>query len=1366
MFAVAPVIMDLALRYIATHPKSGSSRVHYALSSRYPRLVMASADLLVDQSTSTNALRANIRTSANVEKLVYIGGASAFVVFLQNGVVASYLEQQTTLQLVHEQKIGGDGRSVSKAYGNVSGCHALFVKEDSPSLWCLPVKENGMLHEPYKLRSDLEGDQGDVKFVGGVVAKVRGKVATTSKSRTCPIAAIATHPVLPYVAAAYANGIIRVWDTTKREQRNHFDAQLLLSEKIVDIVLHPDLPVVVLCTTLGRILTFRIKSGLYRRGDEPALPSSKTRDRKRHFRAMCCMMGSPSYLLLLTASRRIMVRMITKGSMIVSSSRFTKLSKVLAVHGNSLFSSQNAAGAESSGDRRLSDSSPATVCCEPTFGLMACALDRSGSVYIFQPKVDGMSGIRRPLTTGLDSGFSTLQGKSITGPVHVDAESLIVYGNTLFGYQLGTEELTKLCVLPPGDMRRVEVARDGFGFCVAAVVFYYGDEEVNSNMYAEADPPARYVLCTRRGTSEPWNASEPAEGRSGCFLNAPGHHDRVLILSSSGTTLSLFSFGRTGQSSRQTRGVQRVKLQGNRVSQVFNTPFANWTAILMYDIEEKRLAISKNAFGTHNLSGTGEPPGALFEMDKGTSIKLQDSEIVIDVRWQRKFSSEAEAQYLGAIMTDKRIYFVHRIMMVITTFEFQSIARMVVPFVPPTVSWVGPSLMLLYGNSLFSISLDGNADLIAGVSRGEHVTALVASLRDRVIFARSPSAQDAPSVSVASRQYSGLSGLIRGMLSLPKSRSEVRKDVSAGVKEILDSCDSSQGSWELTDSLIRNNMSAIAYLIAVSDKGKYSIPPLKRAAFLGRLGDIRGALLIVEEEYSRLPDAQAFHKGTELYRLLQRVMNMAFSCGEFGVGEKCSALLGKRGTFSAFVDREGGYTAARSVMNHSQESGDKYLLDVMRSHIEKSSRSCIATDSSVVASPRDIENMRRTIESLKPGAISLGSEDKVKISISIPPGEDEHGNVTPASRKQLDGITPTDICSRLGLLRRDTAIAYANTEMYPTLNESEDFMVASETRPVIVKTFDMEELGARHGGSSDEDELFKTGPEHRKGLNETDQTGSPAFDDSASRWIKPGDLSDVAQRETAETRKKLALGKESSSAILKANKDETHALLVSQHSATDASAPVSGTRAIEIRERALRKYGQGKLSSAQKELDSSLRALSRGTERGVAPTKELLYSIVHYQMACRIRIAMDEIASSVHANTSPGRITYAQLANALTTLPLDTPHRVDALALAVDGNLVISNFGVAAHGLRLIKELGVPEDMRLSLRDKYEICQARGFANTLQQPAIPLCFLSLKGIGVGGTLSCPVCPAVFALDIGVSAETLCPCCGFGKISLT
>ncbi|CAN8070452.1 unnamed protein product [Agarophyton chilense] len=850
--------------------------------------------------------------------------------------------------------------------------------------------------------------------------------------------------------------------------------------------------------------------------------------------------------------------------MIVPSSRFPKPSRLPSLLDESPLFQKDDGNDRSRKNSRM----PATLTTEPTFGLFSC----------------------------LDSGFSFKSGDMFTGPVLVDSDSLVVRQGCLFRYGLGMGQLSFCCQLPNGEAKRIDVARDADGFCIGALLFYDGESEVDSNSYADPEPPEKYVLCTKR-ENENWNVSEPTGGKTGCFLGASGEQDKIFVVSSSGSTASIFSFAAPSsnpgiQQVRQSRGVQRFKLISGGVRSVFRTPFAQWNAVLYHDCDNNRLVVSKNAFDadTYRRDSYQEAATA-FAMDDDTAVPLRENEIVVDVRWQ-KLPSRSE-QYIGAIMTDKRIFFVRHILSIHSVFDMQSIMRKVVPFCVPNMAWVGPSILLAHGNSVFSIALNSQADLVANLSNGGYLPALVACLPERIVYTTSSLDASQCSLAVATRPYSPVSSTVRGMLSFENLKTRRSPDLTDKVKEILDTHDASQASAELTDSLIENRLTPLAYLISVSAEGKGSLSPLRRSALLGRLGDFKGALTILEEELMVLR-REVFHE----IESVGEQTGLSYGAGEF----------------------------------------DGNMTTVMM-----------------------------------------------------------------AGRLPGDGLEEEQI------------------------NSSDDDLFSSTKQ----------ETGLQSGNG--------------EGVM---QEVTPTDD---------GDLTEITRKNTEETRRMLGKQKEKNDAALREMKVAASQMVASQRNLHASGTPSGSTRALEIFERSVRKYSDKRFVAAQNELDSALRSILRGRERGIGVTPELLNGIVLYQMACRIRIAMDEIASGEHANTIPGRVTYSQLANGLTKLLLTVQDRIDGLIQAVDANILLGNFGSAAQYMRLIHELGVPNDFRASLRDKYAACQTRGFVDTMPQSVGSICFQSLKVIGSSRFLRCTVCPALFATDVGIPALSICPCCGVGQV---
>lgn len=1329
----------------------------------------------MDHSISTNAIRSTIRLSSNIEKLVYIGSPPTVLAFLENGHIAAYEETSSGLHLSHQRAILGADRSVVLAHGALFGNLALFCKADSPSVWCLPIRAGERLPDPFKLRSDIEGDQENVNFFDGTVAKIRGKVTAKQTSRVSPVLALASHPALPLVAAAYRNGIIRVWDVNRKEQRSHFDVQLLLSEAIVAIAFHPSHPVVVACTTHGRIISFVIKQTAFKRTEEPDLATSKTRVRKRRFRAMCFSHSNPSYLLLLTASRRIITRVVNRAGVLLLSSRFPKSSRPLALRDGAILTSEFISQFDDFEDESTVGGDIASLTFDPVFGLMACSLDNSGNVYIFQRMVDGFPSLRSPVSTGLDLPLSDVEGQKFTGPVNVNAESLVVFDNTLFVYTLGTESFKKICRLPAGDIRSVKTARDECGYCVGALIFYYGDDAIDSTEYSDPKEPAQFVICTKLKSGDDWNVSEPSEGRSGCFLNLDGKHDRLMVVSESGQTVSLSPFACisaiTGQAPRPSSGVQRFKLENGRATNVFRAPFASWLSVLYHDTMGKRVSVSKNAFDGYNAS---KDLSQLYDMDAQTAMALQGNETVLDIRWQRlPGGSPSKDEYLGAIMTEQRIYFVRHVLQPISQFEFNSISRIVVPFAAPSLTWVGQSVMLLFGNSLFSISVDGHSDLVAGLSNGEYATCIVATLADRLLYAAPNFSGKTGSVCVRSRPFGGVSGSLRGMLSLVRSGRGDAQQNGTLVSKIMEQHDVSQGSSGLVNCLASKQMSAMSYMIVMSPSGKFVMSSVRRALFLARMGDIRGALTVAEDEYARLPSGREFHHGTELFRLVQRILNIAFIIGDYETCGRCSTLLGRRGTVLAFIEGEGGLEALQSVMDQARSSGDNMLLGKLKLLVDRSAKSSVASEIGAVPSRREVYAIREAIASMQGGTITLGSTDRRDMFIFVVSEPAEEGKTTSAAsinsvKLALAGVNT--INERLEMLRcsakaysADASSGGDNMDYDTFVDEGDDGRAHQTSAPPLGS-----EVDKRVADSSEEDIADGKGGEyagqfskHRKDEHVHNQSARPI---AGMLPVASGQLTHMTMEGVIDTERKLEQHTVLSKAGVGQAAESMHELANAQRLLRQTGNADPEVKANDLLLRACEKLRENRHESAQKDIENAIRAIARGVERGVPVTASLLTPFIHYRFACRLRDAMVAIAESEHATQMAGLKTYLQLSTMETNLMLKNVDRIDALVRTGDANMRLGNFGTASQALRLIKDIGVPENIREKLRQRFAVCQSHQFVDAVQMPPQNICYRSLKAIAVGiRTFGCSVCVAVFAGDSGVVIGTACEYCRMGQI---
>jgi hypothetical protein len=826
---------------------------------------------------------------------------------------------------------------------------------------------------------------------------------------------------------------------------------------------------------------------------------------------------------------------------------------------------------------------------------------------------------------------------------------------------------------------------------------------------------------TKRGEGEAWNVSDARDGATGCFLNAAGRHDRILILSLDGKLVSVRSFAGQRLSSAQqhdparvrgnARGVQSFRVADTAVSQVFRSPFSSWCAVVYEDAARRRLVVSSNSFrSTPSFEDTGGGDGRacddMFLADDESAMALQAGERVLDVRWQKlPVGPRAPEQYLGAIMTNARVYVVRDVFEPVAKFDFSSIDRAVVPFTVPTMCWVGPAVMILFGQYLYAVTLDGEADLIAGMSQGENACALAAALPDGIVYIRPPPGKSLP-VSVSSRPIGMMSVLVRGMLALPSARKNDGTYYIDKLKDILVSHDASQGSEALIDALIRNDLSPIAYILATAEVGQHNLPTLKRAALLGSIGDLRGALGVAEAEYSRLPSADAFHDGTELYRLLQRILNMAMASGDFAVGERCSELLGRRGTFSAFVDQEGGYAAVMALTKYAKKTGNPGIAEALTALMEKSAKSCIATDESRLPSSAQMRNTRAGIESYDRGAVRLGTEDRAEITITRPPAEGADGTFGHAQRQPLSPVSVGRFVDRLEGTDCDEVRALKGA-IHLDGGDGGDGMYADAGD--LAGGAGGGPLAANFGGGNlgAPGELLASGglPSLEMPLvppEKVDFQQEAAGHGAALRTVAEDvglHAQSVAARAGADAGRRGAQGRQG---LHGAAEDNAAVLRFEVGHRPDQQAQ-SALQA------AFMKMNERRYSSALREVRRGLRTLGRATnDDGFIVQPDQVAELVHYLVALQLLAAIDSVSQSPQASLLGGRMTLVQYATALTALPLRPEHRFPVLLLAVNANLAVDNYGCAMQVMRAVRELGVPDVLREDLRAKYALCSARG----------------------------------------------------------
>lgn len=107
-------------------------------------------------------------------------------------------------------------------------------------------------------------------------------------------------------------------------------------------------------------------------------------------------------------------------------------------------------------------------------------------------------------------------------------------------------------------------------------------------------------------------------------------------------------------------------------------------------------------------------------------------------------------------------------------------------------------------------------------------------------------------------------------------------------------------------------------------------------------------------------------------------------------------------------------------------------------------------------------------------------------------------------------------------------------------------------------------------------------------------------------------------------------------------------------------------------------------------------------------------------------------------------------------------HRVAAMQVAVEKNLIVGNYGMCARWLRQLLERA-PERAKGELRSKLEACMRAGEKNAQMPMTNRLCYITLQVLGIPYG-KCSVCGAVYHAQMaGVVQGQVCPTCLVGGI---
>jgi len=763
-----------------------------------------------------------------------------------------------------------------------------------------------------------------VGIARGSAAKVQSQFAMKRVDKIAPLMMVTCHPNRSWAAVAYSNGVIRIFDFAERELRQEMDTLNAAGESVTAIAFHPEHALLVGSTSIGRLLVWRIVAGSEAKERKIPFPPQFKELEKVPLEALVFTESNPSLLIALAHNNRIMFKKFAPDGQPIASSLFPKISKPLLQMGRQLTLEVSTEQAQTANSPSMVE--PRELQVEPGLGMMAMHFDSklTSAVYLFEPTViSHLFRSQETIPCPIDTPLSTEKLNAVGGSVVVNPNVLFISQSRLYEYHVQDKRASELCRVSPGSVYRLHSARDESSAAVAAMVFLGVESniegtEMDIDYQDDGESRFKYVICIKKGEKEGWNSSEPQDGRDGCFLGEPGKHSRLLVISATGKAFAALNFKMTASkgttSNEQIGGVYRSKFtEPCRASRVFASPMNNGNAVVYWDEWENRLVVSKNwRFG-------GDVNNLDFDLD--TVVKLKAGEAVYDLRWQEVPTGTAKRQFFASALTSQRVLFFKNRMEPLAAFRFDFLERCSVPCMQPTMVWNGPVVSVMVGSQLYSISIDGQHDLLASCGNAENMAKLITVLPDTVVYLCKPPA-DRP-FSIGSRSIASVQPYINGVLGIPTSSpnhhgGEANPHIEK-VKSLLARFDSNYISSTLIEKLMESGLSSIAHTLVLSQQGLVSIPALQRARFLVALKDLRRSLQVLEGEYSLLPNASYFHPECELYRLFQTLFNHAVALRDFNVAKRCSSVLGRNGTLMAFVDREGGMEALQSLLKMSEQ---------------------------------------------------------------------------------------------------------------------------------------------------------------------------------------------------------------------------------------------------------------------------------------------------------------------------------------------------------------------------------------------------------------------------------------------------------------
>lgn len=188
----------------------------------------------------------------------------------------------------------------------------------------------------------------------------------------------------------------------------------------------------------------------------------------------------------------------------------------------------------------------------------------------------------------------------------------------------------------------------------------------------------------------------------------------------------------------------------------------------------------------------------------------------------------------------------------------------------------------------------------------------------------------------------------------------------------------------------------------------------------------------------------------------------------------------------------------------------------------------------------------------------------------------------------------------------------------------------------------------------------------------------------------------------------------------------------------------------------------GNFTLALSQVTATLRALASITP---PRTREIL-ACAHYSLAQKILMRCDALDRTVAGGGPAGAqaaVQAALLSMFLAELKNLLPrHRLAAMRMALEKNLAVGNFGMAARWIRQIAERAPPAQKQ-ALAGKLQVCRQNGEVNRHMPTTNKMCY-NLLTVITGPHGNCGVCSAVYRPGLsGVNIGQKCPTCFVGTI---